>query len=105
VGQIFCEYASGSNQSPAELEEAVRSNPALMEIFNRISTDPRFNPPNDSHQNHMRRPTLNPNSSPKKTRTKSPMSSEPTGFWNIWTVLLLVMVALGLYRVFIGPFK
>jgi hypothetical protein len=103
LGQIFFEYVSGSNQSPAELEDSVRNNPDLMEIFTEISIDPRFTPPCFYYSQAI--PSASNQKPSFDAQDESPSAIETTGLWNIWTILLLIMVLLGFYRILIGPFK
>lgn len=83
LGQIFYEYVSGSNAESLELEKVVNDNADLVEIFNEISIDSRFTPP------------------------RLPVEKEPKhtpSFWNVWTVLLVIMVSLGIFKVFSSLF-
>lgn len=98
LGQIFVEYISGTNQSPAELEESVQNNPDLMEIFGQISADSRFNPSNNLSGTNATQSASN-NQPAIKSQIKSHSAAQSPGFWNFWTVLMLIMVCLGFYQI------
>jgi len=89
LGNVFLAYTAAVTGSSPTLEEDIQDHPILTPILAAIAIDLRFVPP----------PSFSQTSS-RKVVTKVPQNSQTNGIWNVWTILLFVMLALGVIKLF-----
>ncbi|RYH40007.1 MAG: hypothetical protein EON54_18600 [Alcaligenaceae bacterium] len=90
TGHVFLAYVVAVSEASSTLEDDIRDHAVLTPLLLKLNADLRLQPPSKSSTQVQDSAPVTP-------------ASGSQSVWNVWTIALIVLVLLGVYRLIAGP--